>query len=353
MNAGSGVRGGYRSRTPFHMVWLATNACNARCLHCSSNSSVRTPDELSTREAIDLLDQLAEAAVVDLAISGGEPLLRRDLFEIIAHARSIGMSVGVGSNGSMLTRGQADRLAESGINRFQVSLDGFAAAHDSLRCWPGLFERARATIRVAADAGLRVTVCCTINRLNADHLEDFAELVCELPVRRLNLSRYVPTGRGTDALDLTRSEWRSVIARTATLRHRLRGRIEVINHLAQQIFFDPDLDEVPGYIGCQAGRGQGCVTANGTVWPCVLLPIPVGNIRDKRLRQIWLESPVVQALQDRDNLRGACSTCGVRSRCGGCRAVAYAKTGDLLAEDPRCWIAAACGEAKRDCERRS
>lgn len=325
-------------RTPVHMVWLATNACNARCLHCSSNSAARTPDELSTAEAIALVDELADAGVVDLAISGGEPLLRSDLIRIVSAATSRGLSVGVGSNGSFLTQAQAHGLWTSGINRFQVSLDGFESAHDALRCWPGLFQRATRTIHVAASAGLRVHVCMTINRLNFMDLGRFLEFLITLPVSRVNLSRYVPTGRGSDQLDLRKDEWRQVIESCVRLRQELQGRLEVTTHLAQHALIDDSVSEMPAFVGCQAGMGQGCVTANGTVLPCVLLPVPLGNIRQHPFLDIWLNSPINRRLQCRTNLKGECGSCAVRDRCGGCRAVAYAMTGDWLASDPRCWL---------------
>jgi radical SAM protein with 4Fe4S-binding SPASM domain len=95
---------------------------------------------------------------------------------------------------------------------------------------------------------------------------------------------------------------------------------------------------MPAFAGCQAGRGQGCVTSNGTILPCVLLPIPIGNIRAGSFREIWTSSPTIAAFQDRSRLTGACGSCALRERCGGCRAVAYARTGDPFADDPRCWI---------------
>jgi radical SAM protein with 4Fe4S-binding SPASM domain len=320
------------------MVWIATNLCNARCKHCSSNSATREADELSTREAVGLVSQLADAGVVDLAISGGEPLLRRDLFEIIKHARSRELSVGVGSNGALLSRDQAQRLAECGIGRFQVSLDGLAPAHDALRRWNGLFERALRSIETAYHAGLRVHVCCTINRTNWQELEPFTRLVSSLSVARLNYSRYVPTGRGTDALDLAPTQWRQVILSCQELRRRYAGKLEIVGHLAQQILVDEEVQEMPGFLGCQAGVGQGAVSANGTVYPCILLPLPLGSIREQPFDAIWSNSPVVAALRERQALEGACSVCQVKNRCGGCRAVAFAKTGNYLGEDSRCWL---------------
>ncbi|MFL6293825.1 MAG: radical SAM protein [Thermoanaerobaculia bacterium] len=330
--------GSFRPRTPFHMVWLSTDACNARCLHCSSNSFCRSPDELTTAEVFRLFEELAEAGVVDLAVSGGEPLLRKDLFEILRHAAALGLSMGVGSNGTTLTESSAARFAELGIGRYQVSLDGLEASHDTLRCWPGLFRRVLKTVEMASRAGLRTHVCCTINRLNFQELEGFAELVAGLPVQRINFSRYVPTGRGTDDLDLTEAEWHRVIRLCVELKERYRGRLGIVSHLAQQILVDPEVEGMPGFIGCQAGIGQGCVTANGTVQPCVLLPVPVGNVRERPFGEIWRTSPVIRALQAREHLGGACGSCVFKSRCGGCRAVALARTGDYLAADERCWL---------------
>lgn len=330
--------GSYRPKFPLHMVWLATNRCNARCLHCSSNSTVKTKDELNEREALDLIDQFVEAGVIDLAISGGEPLMRSDIFTVIAYARRQGLTVGVGSNGWRLTSQQASRLALAGTNRLQISLDGLRSAHDALRNWPGLFDRALSSIRTAQQAGLRVHVCCTINKLNAHELDDFFAFIADSGIPRINLSRYVPTGRGTSALDLDRAEWKRVILRCLELRDQYKGKIEVTTHLAQRVLVDEEVQSLPGFIGCQAGIGQGCVSASGKVFPCVLLPIPVGDLRVGRFREIWRTSPVIRTLQNRDNLKGACGACGQKSRCGGCRALAYAQDGNYLGTDSRCWL---------------
>lgn len=329
--------GSYRPPAPFHMVWLATDQCNARCLHCSSASARRSPDELRTAEVVDMLRQFAEAGVVDLAISGGEPLLREDLMLIIREARSLGLSVGVGSNGGSLGPARAREMVEAGVNRYQVSLDGLPAQHDRLRVWAGLFDRAVRSLTEAAEAGLRTHVCCTIHRGNVDTLEEFAETVARRGVRRLNFSRFVPTGRGGASLDLPDADWQLVVRRIAALKAGLRGRMEITSHLAQVILVDPEVQFLPGFIGCQAGVGQGCVTADGTVTPCVLLPVPLGNVRAQPFAEIWSRAEVNRALRARSSLKGRCSSCAVRDRCGGCRAVAFARTGDYLAEDPRCW----------------
>jgi radical SAM protein with 4Fe4S-binding SPASM domain len=148
----------------------------------------------------------------------------------------------------------------------------------------------------------------------------------------------VPTGRGAHDLDLTKDEWHATIAQCIGLRRELSGRLEITTHLAQHALIDDEVLNNPTFVGCQAGRGQGCVTSTGDVLPCVLLPVPLGNIRDRRFVDIWRESPINKELASRTKLKGECGGCAVREQCGGCRAVAYARTGDWLASDPRCWL---------------
>lgn len=332
---------------PYHLVWISTNSCNARCHHCSSNSSLRTEDELSSEELFNLLDDLVGVGILDFGVSGGEPLLRPDIFEILSYAVRVGMSVGLGSNGSSLTEAQAAKLAATGVNRLQISLDGLRDAHDTLRNWPGLFDRVLSSIRVAQHAGVRVHVCCTINALNYSTLEAYVDFVAELGVKRINFSRFVPTGRGSHRLDLVSDEWRNVIERVAELQKRYKNNLEIVTHLAQQVLVEPSLSNQTCFAGCQAGIQQACITANGTVLPCVLLPVELGNIRSRPFAEIWRTSPIVASLQRREELAGACGACDFKWKCGGCRAVAYAVTGDYLQTDPRCWIANANKEATK------
>jgi len=328
----------YLTSAPMHIVWLATNLCNARCSHCSSNSARPATDELSRSEVFTLLDELSDCGVLDLAISGGEPLLRRDIFDIIAHAKRRGFTVGIGSNGSTITSVALDQLLQLRIDRLQVSLDGLAPVHDALRLWPGLFERATKSISLAVERGIRTHVCCTVNRLNFSTLEALTTHVADLGVRKLNFSRFIPTGRGTDSLDLTVPEWHSVVTAIDQLRQTSKPQLDIVSHLAQEILLNPKFEEIPVFAGCGAGQSQACISWNGTVFPCVLLPVPVGNIREKSFRDLWRDSPVLKTLRNREDLKGQCGTCVWKVGCGGCRAVAYAKTGDYLASDSRCWI---------------
>jgi radical SAM protein with 4Fe4S-binding SPASM domain len=325
----------YRPQFPLHMVWLSTNACNARCVHCSSDSLKCFPDELSTSEAKQLFEDLASIGVVDLAVSGGEPFTRPDLFELLEHAVGLGLRVGVGSNGSTIDDSVVERLAEIGIDRLQISIDGTAATHDLARRWNGLYRRSAAAIERGIEAGLRVHVCFTVHALNYSEIDAVASACCQWGVSRLNVSRFVPTGRGDASLDLPPWQWRAVIEHVEELRQN--PALKISTHLAQLVLVDEALACEPAFAGCQAGLAQGCIDARGNVMPCVMLPVVVGNIRERSLREIWREAPLLQSLRDRSNLQGNCGACELKDQCGGCRGVALAYTGDPLGADPRCW----------------
>jgi radical SAM protein with 4Fe4S-binding SPASM domain len=322
---------------PYHLVWGLTNACNVRCAHCYASSARPDPDELTADEAVTLLDALARWGVFDVAFSGGEVLLRRDTVALVARAAEHGLTTGLGTNGWLVTPATARRLADAGLSRLQVSVDGLAATHDQLRRRPGLFDRAVQAVANARSAGLPTNVCFTVHRRNVEELEDVVALCLSWGVTSFNLSQFVPTGRGDDDLDLPREQWRRVYRRWAELRAQHAGRMAFTSHLAQIALVDPGLAEQPGFTGCQAGMGQASIGPTGDVQPCVLLPVVVGNVRRTPLPVLWRDSPLIRALRDRSRLGEPCRSCALVSRCGGCRALALAVTGDPLAADPRCW----------------
>lgn len=328
----------FRPRLPYHIVWLATNACNARCVHCSSDAAKRLPGELTTAEAKNLFQELANLGVFDVAVSGGEPLTRRDIFDVMEYATRLGIRLGLGSNGSTVNEKVTQKLLEIGLNRLQISIDGLEATHDVARRWPGLFQKATRAIKLALKEGLRVHVCFTAHRLNFREIDRVIDLCVNLGVHRFNFSRLVPTGRADNMLDLTPGEWKETISIFDHKRDEYKDQMEFSTHLAQQILSDSKLENQPGFIGCQAGVGQGCIDSVGNVMPCVMLPIIVGNIRQNSFEEIWNSSETIHSLQDRSRLKGICQSCSHREKCGGCRGVAYGYTGDHLAADPRCWI---------------
>lgn len=322
---------------PYHMVWISTNACNARCIHCSTDALKAYRDELTTQEVKDMFSEFAALGIFDIAISGGEPFVRKDILEILEHIKRLGLKVGIGSNGSIVNDRIFKKLKAIGIDRIQFSLDGLELTHDKVRNWTGLYKKTVNSITSAISFGLNVHVCFTVHKYNYQDIDSVIALCLLWGVKRFNLSRIVPTGRGGESLDLSNELWRKINIEFEENRKRYSSQMEFSTHLSQQIIVNSDLDCQDSYIGCQAGIGQGCVDSRGQVYPCVLLPIEMGNIRDKSFESIWKNSDINKHLKNRENLKGECHICDFRSKCGGCRAVAYAKTEDYLAYDTRCW----------------
>lgn len=322
---------------PYHMVWISTNACNAKCIHCSTDALKAYNNELTTQEVKDMFSEFASLGIFDIAISGGEPFVRKDILEILEHIKSLGLKVGIGSNGSIINNSILNKLREIEIDRIQFSLDGLEFTHDKVRSWTGLYKKTVNSILSALSFGLNVHVCFTVHKYNYQDIDSVIDLCLLWGVKRFNLSRIVPTGRGEESLDLSNELWKKISTNFEKKRKLFSNQMEFSTHLSQQIIINSDLNCQDSYIGCQAGIGQGCVDSRGQVYPCVLLPIEIGNIRDNSFEYIWKNSEVNKALKNRENLKGECHVCDLRSKCGGCRAVAYAKTGDYLSYDTRCW----------------
>ena len=322
---------------PYHMVWISTNACNARCIHCSTDALKAYKNEMSTDEAMNMFSEFASLGIFDIAISGGEPFVRKDIFIILEHIKSLGLKVGIGSNGSTINEAILNRLKEVDIDRIQFSLDGLEATHDKVRNWEGLYKKTVTSIQSAISKQLNVHVCFTVHKYNYFDIDSVIELCMEWGVKRFNLSRIVPTGRGNISLDLPNELWKRITIDYETKRRTFCDHMEFTSHLSQEILVNSELDCYNSFIGCQAGIGQGCVDSRGEVYPCVLLPIEIGNVRDDSFENIWRNSEVNQKLKERNNLKGGCHNCELISKCGGCRAVAYAQTGDYLGYDTRCW----------------
>ena len=322
---------------PFHIVLSLTDACNIRCIHCYGASVKRSPDELSTEEVKSFIRNASDDGLLDIALSGGEPLLRPDLEQIVEYAAKCALTVGVGSNGWLLNKERIQNLKAAGLTRLQISVDGMASTHDFIRQRAGLFDRIICAINEAKRVGLRVNICFTVQRANLNQLQEVFDLALKLGVDGFNLSQFVPTGRGTITMDLTRDEWRGVYEWWGDQRAVYRSQIKMTSHLAMLALIDLTLTKSPLFRGCQAGAGQGAISATGDVYPCVVLPLVVGNIREASLKEIWTNSPVLDRLRNRTELKGNCLSCTLRDVCGGCRATAYATSGDIFGADPHCW----------------
>ncbi len=329
-------------KAPLYIAWETTHRCNARCVHCYSDSSPNAlaKDELSTDEGLSVVDQLADAGLMVLAFSGGEPLLRTDWRVLAEHAKSRGLVVNIGTNGSTVTEQVADDLRAIGVNSVTVSLDSDKpATHDHFRRFDGLFEKALHAIERLVARGLRVVVGFTPTTINWHDGKGVVRLAHRLGAAAVNLSEYVPAGRGPIALALQPKELRETLHEWIDLRDEYKGKIEVIWHDCRVSILVPE-SEKREYLGCGAGRLVGRILPNGIVTPCVFLPTPIGSFRTATFQQMWHQSTLLRQFRERDgHVSGNCKDCEYLRVCGGCRAVAYAYSrGDPLAGDPHCWI---------------
>jgi radical SAM protein with 4Fe4S-binding SPASM domain len=350
---------------PFLVVWNFTNRCNLNCQHCYQDASANpSPGELSTEEAFDVVDQLADSSVVALSFSGGEPLIRKDFFEVARYAHGKGLYISLATNGTLITSRVAKKLKDHGVEYIDVSLDGASAeTHDSFRGVKGSFDSAVRGIRACVEAGLYTCVATTITKRNFHEVENLIRLAKRLKVRRFILFNFIPTGRGKDIVevDLSPEEREELLKRLyRELVAKVTGDEEGIECFATApqlarvaLQASESREAIPlahyGRIGrsgavlaefiggCGAGRIYCGINPDGKVLPCVFMEdLVVGDLRKEPFEEIWVKSKVLQELRDRDLLKGRCGRCPYRFVCGGCRARAYGYFGDYLMPDPGC-----------------
>ncbi|MDD1669945.1 MAG: radical SAM protein, partial [Methanomicrobiales archaeon] len=320
------------------------------------------PDELTTAESFRLLEEMTDAGVVAVAFSGGEPLMRRDFFQVAHHAHELGMYVSLATNATLITPEVAGRLKAVGVDYVEMSFDGKdAASHDAFRGIPGAFDRTVAGIRNCVDRDLFTCIACTVTQDNLAEVPEIYQLGVDLGVTRMICFNFIPTGRGAgmSRSDLSPEEREDLLkyllaknspgkkpevlstapqfARVAMEGGDGRGEEVCLGHFYHSGGVSEEMKALAEFIGgCGAGRLYCCVEPQGIVQPCVFMPIPLGNVRERSFLHIWHSSPVLAKLRDRSPLKGECGSCPNRYICGGCRARAWAYYGDLHAPDPGC-----------------
>ncbi len=358
---------------PRLVYWEITKRCNLRCAHCRAvPQTCASPDELSLAEGIRLIDTIRECGQPILVLTGGEPLLRRDLFDLATYGNWRGLPMALATNGTLVRRNVARDIVEAGFKRVSISLDGpDAATHDDFRQVPGAFDKAVDGFIHLKELGMSMQVNTTVTVRNRERLDEMYELVRKLGADAWHLFLLVPVGCGLDiapTAQLTPRDYEEVLywiddlaqnnameIRATCAPHAQRVRIQRLavaceqvevkvkveeeNQRFRQLFAqsEPQPQPTPQVRrGCLAGTGICFISHKGEVFPCGYLPVQAGDIRLQPFSTIWNTASVFTDLRDPEQLLGKCGRCEYRMVCGGCRARAFGQAGDYLGEEPFC-----------------
>jgi heme b synthase len=344
---------GRNGAPPLRLIaWELTRSCNLACRHCRAEAHPEAyPGELSTEEAKALIESFTECGNPIIILTGGEPLLRADVFALAEHARAVGLRCVMAPNGTLVDAEAARKIRAAGIARCSVSLDGAdAASHDALRGVPGAFDAALRGIEHLKAQGVEFQINSTVTKSNLHSFRDIFALARSLGAAAWHIFLLVPTGRaaqlGEEVItaaeyeetlnwfyDFRKSAGMSLKATCAPHYHRiLRQRAHAEGLKVTVDGFG--MDAVSR--GCLGGTGFCFIGHTGRVQPCGYLELDCGNIRDAAFPELWRSSKHFLELRDQSNYKGKCGSCGYHRVCGGCRARAYSLTGDHLAEEPLC-----------------
>ena len=318
---------------PLVMSWNVTRECNMKCSHCYINATdTKLNNELTTSEAKNLMDQIYQVSRPLLILSGGEPLLRPDIFELISYGSKIGLKMGLGSNGSLIDEAAARKLKVAGVATVSISLDShIETQHDEFRGVTGAWKKAVEACKALRRNNVLVQVNTTLTQQNYSQIDDIMLLAETIGVENFHLFFLVPTGRGTKLTDISPEKYEEMITKTfaKTSNHTLNVRPSCAPQF-MRIAKDLGLDMRQWIRGCIAGLYYCRIYPNGDVTPCPYLPIKLGNIREKSFKEIWFNSKVLNDLRNPNSLKGKCGVCEYRSLCGGCRARAYGLSNEFI-----------------------
>ncbi len=338
---------------PLRLVaWEVTRSCNLACKHCRAEAHLEPyPGELSTPEAKALIDTFPQTGSPIIIFTGGEPLLRPDVFDLVKYAAGLGLRCVMAPNGTLIDRDRAARIRESGIQRCSISIDGATAqAHDAFRGVPGAFAASLQGIQHLKDAGVEFQINTTVTKNNLEHFKDIFKLAENLGAAAWHIFLLVPMGRGAEIADqvINAREYEEVLNwfydfRKTTGMHLKATcaphyyRIMRQRAKADGLQVTPELFGMDALTrGCLGGTGFCFISHSGQVQPCGYLELDCGNVRQTPFPQIWREATVFKQFRNQAEYQGKCGSCEYHRVCGGCRARAYSMSGDHLAPEPLC-----------------
>lgn len=329
------------SKSSINLIfWETTRACNLGCPHCRAGATAeKSPEDLTTDEVMRFMEQVVTLAKPILVFSGGEPMLRQDLYELVSYANKIGLRPALATNATMISEEIAFKLKESGLGLASVSIYGKdRESHDSFCALSGAFKETLRGIKNLKKAKIDVQINTTITKKNLPELEAIGKLALRIGAVSYHVFFLVPTGRGKFIADdeISSVEYEKAFNRLYDFQKNFPLRIKATcaPHYHRILKMRGGNGKLTK--GCLAGGGVCFISHKGEVFGCGYLPIPAGNIRENNFRDIWLESPLFITLRDNSRLQGKCGACEFKDVCGGCRARAYAATGDYLEEETKC-----------------
>jgi heme b synthase len=334
------------------VAWEVTRCCNLACIHCRASAQYGPyPNELTTDEGLRLLDEIAAFSKPVIILTGGEPLLREDIFEIAAYGDKKGLRMVLATNGILVTGEVAGKMIKAGIKRVSVSIDGMdAQSHDAFRNVQGAFMGSMAGIEAMKKAGMEFQINTTITKANLDQLQGIMDLAIRLGAAAHHIFLLVPTGRGKEMAEqaISPADYEKTLnwfyeksincpiqlkATCAPHYYRILTQRKG-KQLTRSMGAENPLHAMTR--GCLGGSAFCFISHTGQVQPCGYLELDCGRIRENNFKNIWNNSSTFKDLRDLNQYKGKCGHCEFIKVCGGCRARAYEITGDYLAEEPFC-----------------
>ena len=321
------------------VAWELTRNCNLNCVHCRAAASQGPHEgELTLTECKKIVDQISAFASPTIILTGGEPLLREDIFDIIEYGTSRGLRLVMAINGTLLTEDKARGMKKGGIKRVSLSLDGKnAESHDRFRGVRGSFDSVLRASEMLKGIELPFQINTTVTRLNVEDLEDIYNLVKTIGAMAWHIFLLVPVGRGKGLKgeELTTKAYEDVLnwLYSVEKKDELEMKVTCAPHYYRIVKKGGD---TPKSAGCLAGKSFMFISHRGMAQPCGYLEIPSGDVRNEGVQKVWEESPVFNQLRDLSSYKGKCGGCKYLKICSGCRARAYELYGDFLQEEPYC-----------------
>ncbi len=334
------------------MAWEVTRSCNLNCVHCRA-SAEKGPyaGELPTKKCLEILDQIAGVGKPIVILTGGEPLMREDVFELARYGTNLGLRMVMATNGTLMSSGIVEEMKSSGIKRVSISLDGpNASDHDEFRKVSGAFERAVTGIELLKAGGMEFQINTTLTKHNVHQIHEILDLAIKLGAAAHHLFLLVPTGRARDMVDqeIDALQYEKVLhwfyemgkkvpihLKATCAPHYYRILRQEAHRRGEKVDFETyGLDAVTR--GCLGGTAFCFISYDGVVQPCGYLELNCGDLTQSTFGDVWKDSEIFNKLRDFSKYEGKCGRCEYLRVCGGCRARAYEATGNFLAEEPLC-----------------